>query len=558
MNQPISLIRPGAYGRVSSDRQSRAGTIASQVEALRQRVEADGLRIGPDDWYLDDGFSGDVLLRPALERLRDRVAAGCLDRLYVLSPDRLARNFAHQAVLLDELKHYGVEVTFLNRPLNGSPEDDLLAQVQAAVAEYERTKIQERSRRGRLYAARQGRVSVLSGAPYGYRYVSKQEGGGAARYEAVPEQAEVVRQVFHWCGVERWPLRRICKRLRELRIRSPKGRPRWSAKTVAGLLGNPAYMGQAGYGKTQAGPVRPRPRRPRGCAEVPRRPRSVRRTPGRATAIAVPALVSAELFAAAAEQLAENRRRQRQRQEAGAQRYLLSGLLECAACGYALYGKPAGRRAKGGPRRRYDYYRCLGSDASRHGGECLCQNRAVRADYLEGAVWQDACALLQDPGMVEREYKRREGEQEEEKEVAGARRGGERRKALERKLERLIDAYTDGLVRKEEFEPRVKALREQVAAAKEEEAEQQRRQSEGQGLRLVLGCLEEFAHRVHSDLQQVDWATKRDILNKLVKKVLVSATEVTVVYRVGLPPFDGSPTRGVFPHCYRGQPAGAL
>ena len=554
MTPSISVIRGALYARVSSDRQTRDGTIASQVEALQQRARQDGCLIGPDDSYLDDGFSGEVLLRPALERLRDRIAAGCLDRLYVLAPDRLARRCAHQAVLLDEFKRYAVEVVFLNRPLNSSPEDELLAQVQAAVAEYERTKIQERSRRGRLHAARQGRVSVLSGARYGYRYLSKHQGGGQARYEVVAEQAEVVRQIFRWVGEDRWPLRRVCRRLQQMRVLSPKGKQAWSAKTVAGLLSNPAYQGQAGYGRTQACPRRPRLRPGRGQPEVPRRAHATARTPERAIPIPVPALVSAELFAAAAEQLLENQRRQRQRQEAGAERYVLSGLLECAECGYAYYGKPAGKGA-GEPRKRYDYYRCLGSDANRHGGQRVCHNRAVRSDYLEERVWQDVSALLQDPSMVEREYQRREGEKQQESTRESA--CGQRRKGLERKLERLIDAYTEGLIGKDEFEPRIGTLREQWKVVQEEETHQQRRQSQEQDLRLVLGCLEEFAQRVRTDLEQVNWATKRDILKKLVKKIVISATEVTVVYRVDLPPFEGCPTRGFLPHCYQGQPAGA-
>ena len=124
MTEPIPFIRAALYARVSSDKQAKAGTSASQVAAVQQRAQADGCPLGPDDCYLDEGFSGEVLLRPALERLRDHVAAGCYDRLSVLAPDRLARSFAHQAVLLDEFKRYAVEVVFLNRPLNGSPDTE--------------------------------------------------------------------------------------------------------------------------------------------------------------------------------------------------------------------------------------------------------------------------------------------------------------------------------------------------------------------------------------------------------------------------------------------------
>jgi site-specific DNA recombinase len=186
-------LRAAIYARVSSDQQAEAGTIASQVEALRERVHHDGLSLDEELSFIDEGYSGSTLVRPALERLRDLAVAGAIDRLYVHSPDRLARKYAYQVLLVDELHRGGVELIFLNRALGRSPEDDLLLQVQGMVAEYERAKILERSRRGKLHAARRGSVNVLSGAPYGYRYVSKQGGGGQARYEVVLEEARVVR-----------------------------------------------------------------------------------------------------------------------------------------------------------------------------------------------------------------------------------------------------------------------------------------------------------------------------------------------------------------------------
>ena len=143
------------------------------------------------------------VVRPALERLRDLVAAGGVDRLYIHSPDRLARKYAYQVLLVDEFQRAGVEVVFLNRALGTSPEDDLLLQVQGMIAEYERAKILERSRRGKRHKARLGSVNVLSGAPYGYRYVSAAQGGGEARYDLLPEETEVVKQVFRWVGQER-------------------------------------------------------------------------------------------------------------------------------------------------------------------------------------------------------------------------------------------------------------------------------------------------------------------------------------------------------------------
>jgi site-specific DNA recombinase len=165
-------LRTAMYARVSSERQADELTIQSQVAALEQRIAADGLKLEDELRFLDDGYSGHSLQRPALERLRDMAWAGAVDRLYVHSPDRLARKYAYQVVLLEELAKHEIEVVFLNHDARpDSPEGTLLLQMQGMFAEYERAKILERSRRGRRHAARQGRVSVLGHAPYGYRYL---------------------------------------------------------------------------------------------------------------------------------------------------------------------------------------------------------------------------------------------------------------------------------------------------------------------------------------------------------------------------------------------------
>ena len=267
----MSTIQAALYARVSSERQATTQTIASQLAALRERVTVDGYVVPEAMQFLDDGYSGTTLVRPALERLRDLVAAGAVDRLYIHSPDRLARKYAYQVLLVDEFHRAGVAVVFLNRALGRSPEDDLLLQVQGMMAEYERAKILERHRRGKLHAARAGKVNVLGGAPYGYRYIDKHAGGGQARYEVLPDEARVVRQVFAWVGGDRVTIGEVCRRLTQAGERTRTGRTVWERSVVGGILHNPAYQGTAAFGKTRQGPLRPRLRAQRGRPQPPRR-----------------------------------------------------------------------------------------------------------------------------------------------------------------------------------------------------------------------------------------------------------------------------------------------
>jgi site-specific DNA recombinase len=539
---------PAIYARVSSEQQAEAATIDSQVVALQERIATDGLTLETEMRFLDEGYSGATLIRPALERLRDVVATGAMDRLYVHSPDRLARKYAYQVLLLDELQRCGVEVIFLNHPLGQTPEEDLLLQVQGMVAEYERAKILERSRRGKLHAARQGSVNVLSGAPYGYRYVSCREGDGEARYEIVLEEARVIRQMFEWVGRDGLSIGEVCRRLKEQGIPSPTGKSYWDRTTVWGHLKNPAYRGNAIFGKTRIGPKRPRLRAQRGRPEQPRRPHSIYDVPkDHGIPIPVPAIVSEDLFAAVEERLAENRKRNRQSRRGA--KYLLQGLIVCGRCDYAFYGKPVSIKAGKGKRRDYAYYRCVGTDAYRFGGERVCHNKQVRTDVLDEVVWKDVCSLLENPGRIEREYQRRlkrgPGNTENDEHLQA------RIQKVKRGIARLVDAYEDGLLERSDFEPRIHRSRDRLAKLDAEAKKQADEESQRVELRLVIGHLQEFVDRIKCGLHDADWSTRREIIRALVKRVEVDEAHVRVVYRIDPLPFDHGPERGRLQDCLR-------
>ena len=525
------------YARVSSEQQAETHTIASQVAALRERVAIDGLAVAEAMQFLDEGYSGATLVRPALERLRDVVAAGSVDRLYVHSPDRLARKYAYQVLLVDEFRRTGVEVIFLNRALGQSPEDDLLLQVQGMIAEYERAKIIERHRRGKRHAARVGAVNVLSGAPYGYRYVTKYEGGGQARYEIVPDEARVVRQVFAWVGHDRLTMGEVCRRLTQAGEVTRTGKTVWDRSVVWGLLKNPAYQGTAAFGKTRQEPLRPRLRAQRHRPVQPRRAVSISDVPPEDwITIPVPALVEPAVFAAVQEQLQENKRHARQSRRGAL--YLLQGLLQCQHCGYAFYGKRLSPSARKGKPRAYAYYRCLGTDAYRFGGERLCQNTQVRTDLVDRAVWQEVCTLLAHPERLAEEYRRRLQPETSakrpplatvESQIGQLRQG----------VARVIDSYAEGLIDKSEFEPRLTRLRQRLARLEEQRQHLMDEAASHAELQLIIGRLEDFATKVHDGLEEADWASKRDLIRTLVKRVEVAQEQVNIVFRVD--PYLGDP-----------------
>ncbi len=517
------------YARVSSEQQSDAKTIESQLSDLRAHVKALGLVLPSEHEFVDNGYSGSTLIRPALEQLRDVVAAGGIDQVYVHCPDRLARNYAHQVLLLEEFLRAGVEVNFLNREVGQTPEDQLLLQVQGMIAEYERAKILERSRRGKRHAAQGGSVSVLSGAPYGYRYVSKRDGDGEARFDVVLEEARVVRQVFSWVGQDRCSIGEVCRRLNAAKEKTRTGKTVWDRATVWDMLKNPAYKGAAAFGKTSVEPLRPRLRGQRGRPMQPKRAVSTQDVPREKwMSISVPALVDEAVFETVQEQLQENQQRARIGQRGA--RYLLQGLLVCACCGYAYYGKPISPSARKGNPRSYAYYRCIGSDAYRFGGVRLCWNKQLRTDLVDEAVWNEVCKLLEDPSRLEQEYRQRLLAKACSTELTGLEASLGR---LRQGIARLIDSYAEGMIDKAEFEPRITRMRERITQLEEQVRQIQDEAGMEHELRLILGRLETFASKVKEGLAEADWLTRRELIRTLVKRVEVNQEHVNVIFRIG-------------------------
>jgi site-specific DNA recombinase len=266
---PAAPQQAAIYARVSSDQQAERHTIDSQLSELKARARQDNHAVEDQYLFVDNGYSGATLIRPALERLRDLIALAGIDVVYILAPDRLARSYAHQVLLIEEFTRAGTQVVFLNRPIADTPEDTLLLQLQGMFAEYERTKLLERSRRGKRHRAQAGAVSTLSGAPYGYRYVSRDAGDGVARFEINEDKAEVVRQIFEWVGAERLTLAAVRRRLFAAGVPSPSGKAHWSRAMIHSLLLNPAYTGKAIYGRRRNVPWRAPLRPPRGHDGLP-------------------------------------------------------------------------------------------------------------------------------------------------------------------------------------------------------------------------------------------------------------------------------------------------
>jgi site-specific DNA recombinase len=535
MNQSAAL-----YARVSSDRQKENHTIASQTTALIQYAATHGYLVPPEWQFQDDGYSGTTLLRPGLEAIRDLAAEGRIGTVLVYSPDRLSRIYAHQYLLREEFWRCGVELVFLQSPSTQTPQDKLALQLQSMIAEYEHAQIGERTRRGKRHRAQQGSVSVLVGAPYGYRYIRKSE-SAAAYYQVSETEAPVVREIFDAYTRRGLSLSAIARRLNEQRIPTRSG-ARWYPSTLWGMVRNPAYEGRACFGKTQLCPRSDR----RMYRQVRLRGGSLRRHNAQQERpredwieIPVPALVSEQTFALARQKLEKNKQFAARRTRVPT---LLQGILVCRHCGYALC-RITGRSGQ----RTVYYYRCTRAKA----GDRLsvsgpaCSSRSIRQDLLDPLVWQEIVRLLEDPSLIQAEIQRRlqqardaDPRQQREAELNRA------QARVQSSMDRLITAFREELLTLEQLREQMPELQRQGKTL-QLELQSLRMAAEDQSRYLrVVETLDQFRDRLRANAERLDIVERQKIVRLFVKEILVDSESITIRHSIpapASPPGSGQP-----------------
>jgi site-specific DNA recombinase len=513
-------MRIAIYARVSTQRQSQTQAIDQQIDRLRSHLSELGEQLADEDVFRDDGYSGATLRRPGLDRLRDKAALAAFDRIYVTDPDRLARNFVHQLLLIEELQKHGCHVEFLDRPMSKDPHDQLLLQIRGAVAEYERTLIAERTRRGRQHKYRQGQLLPWTRPPYGYRLAAdKPRDPSGVRLE--PAEAAVVKEMFIWFLRQGHGLLGLVKRLHEMGVPSPSGKEYWSGGSIRGILTNPSYTGCVYAYRTRYRESRVRRSathpigKPHGTAE--RLPESEWIAVG-----AIPAVVTKEQFDLVQAKLASNRSFARRNNKVTS--YLLRAMVSCGHCQLACQA----RRVLP----HNTYYICAGKyrQVRQRTGK-RCDSRFIPAAAVDEVVWQDLCDLVRHPEVLEQGLRRAAGghwlPQEWQARRDDLRRG---QASITQQLERLTEAYLGGVIPLAEYQRRRADLgRRQQALGRQQEqlSREADRLDELSGLERSV---ESFCRRIASGLDNATFEQRRQLVELLIDRVVVTGDDVEIRY----------------------------
>src|SRR4051794_11092105 len=513
-------MRIAIYVRVSTQRQAQTQTIEQQIDRLRAHLQTQGWPLPEANVFRDDGYSGASLKRPGLDRLRDRAAQASFDTIFITDPDRLARNYVHQVLLLEELQKHGCRVEFLDRPMSQDPHDQLLLQIRGAVAEYERTLIAERMRRGRQRQFEAGKMLPWTRAPYGYRMAVDRPRDPSGVYQD-PTEAAVVAEMFAWYLEGRHTLHGLVDHLHELGVPSPSGKPHWSGPSVRGILRNPVYTGRVYANRTRCrvAQVRRSATHPIGGPQGTATPLPEREW---IEVGAVPAVVTREQFDHVQAKLAANQSFSARNNKVGT--YLLRSLVSCGGCGLACLARRLPPRNS--------YYVCTGkSRAARHRNGSTCESRYVPSQAIDDLVWEDLCDLLRHPAAVAEAFRLASvGAWHPQEFQARRDRLRQGKASLAQQLERLTEAYLGGVIPLPEYERR----RNEIGARDASLAEQERRLS-GEADRLnetvgLAASLEAFCERVSAGLEAATFDQRRQLVELLIDRVVVTGDEIEIRY----------------------------
>jgi len=374
-NQIQEPLNVALYARVSTGRQENEQTIESQLDEVKRKITEDGNTLLPQNIFIDDGWSGELLARPSLDNLRDAAKDGSFEAVYVYDRGRLSRTFYHQEIVLNELSDLDVQFISLHDVKATTPEEKVLQSMQGVFHEYERIKIAERMRRGKMYHAKNGKI-INGSALYGYSYNKRED--GEVDYLVNEDEARVVNMIWSWFGNDNLAVHSIQRKLFDLKIMPRKGKSDfWSKSVLTRLLKSETYVtGKAFYNKSEA-VVAKHPLKDTKYKKVKKSSRKVKAREDWIPFEVPKIITDYSLYEKVQKKLEYNRLYVKKKSKYD---YLLSGLIYCG-CGNK-------RTGDGSSKYGHFYYRCI--DRIRSGVyERKCKSGGVNAAILDALVWNE-------------------------------------------------------------------------------------------------------------------------------------------------------------------------
>ncbi|MFA5413766.1 MAG: recombinase family protein [Patescibacteria group bacterium] len=504
------------YARVSTGRQEKEETIQNQLMVLKEFIEKNNYTLVRE--YTDEGWSGDSIVRPALDQLRIDAKNKIWEAVMIYDPDRLARRYSYQELVMDELTEVGIEIIFITTPTPKNDDEKVMHGVKGLFSQWERAKITERFRLGKLRKAKDGHI-ITSGAKYGYTYIrNDKENKIVGHYEINKQESEVVKMIFLWVTDERLTLRAIVRRLHELNIKPRKSkRGVWNTSTLSTMLRDRTYIGEGHYLRSY-GVIPEKPLKQQIYKKVKKTSRKLR-PKEEWILIPTPVIIDKQIFDKVGQILKDNftmcvRNKKND--------YLLAGKIYCT-CGR--------RRAGEGPQHgKHLYYRCTDRVYS-HPMPPNCNEGGLNARILDQFVWDRVKEIMTVPDLMRKELSKWLSGRETNQIISGPsiEQLNEEAEKLKKEADRYVKAYGAGAIKIEQLKQVNSEIDEKMSSIKGQimYSEQQRRQAR----EIVLPTDEEmqnFCQEAKNVLNYFNFQQKKDTVRDIIEKVTGNQKEVLV------------------------------
>ena len=503
------------YGRVSTQRQEDEETIENQVLTTKDFAKDNGHTIIKE--YRDEGWSGTILARPALDELRIDTKKKLWEAVIVYDPDRFARKYSYQALIIDELEEAGIKVLFVTTPPPKDDSDRLLYGVKGLFAEYERTRIADRFRLGKLRKAREGNV-VTGQAPFGYTYILKTK-DREGYYEINKREANIVKMIFKWIGEEGLTIRKVVKKFEELGIPPRKSkRGVWNTSTLVNLLRNETYIGNAHYNRSYA-VVPEKPLKNEKYKKIKKTSRKFK-PEQEWISIKTPAIIDKKLYDKTHEQLKKNFELCKRNRKND---YLLAGKIYCV-CGNR-------RTGEGAQRGKHLYYRC----ADRVKSFPLppnCREKGVNARIADKLVWEELKIVISSPDRVRKYLNdwiingQNNTISESKYSVDGLE---DQLNKIKKEEKRYIKVYGEGLITQDEFKDMVSDLRLKEVSLERQISSVAQKEEPANIVAPTEDAINEFSKEYAAVLNGLNFEAKRAMMLHKVEKAIADQKTVRVL-----------------------------
>ena len=517
------------YGRVSTSLQEDQKTIENQLMAIRDFADQ---KFGIGNYtivkeYLDEGWSGDSIKRPSLDQLRIDAGKKMWQVVLMYDPDRLARRYSYQEVVMDELQEKGIQIFFVTVPPIKDENDQMLYEMRGAFARYERTKIAERFRLGKLRKVKEGHI--LTSVPlYGYHYIrNNKETREHGYYTVNEEEAKVVRMIFDWVGNEGLTLRQVVLRLQKLKIKPKKSkRGVWNTSTLTTMLRHRGYIGEAHWGSSYA-VVPKKPTNTEKYRQVKKSSRKIKpESEWIAPNIPVPVIVDRDLFMKVREQLKSNydlSQRNNTKNE-----YLLGGKIFCS-CGKKRCGE--------GPQHgKHLYYRCSDRIYS-FPLPYTCRIRGINARIADRLVWQELTGLMTSPDRLLAGINQWRSDRKDKAQFSGVDIEAIQKEVakLKAQVERYNTAYGAGLFSLEKLKEYTVPKNKQIVELELQILKVEQEKNNGSIVTMpVEDEIKIFSETIAETLENLNFEEKQAIIRSTVGRIIGTQKELQVSGNVPL------------------------